>query len=225
MAFNRVQMMGGKNTTFASSVTLDSTITTTAGNLLIAVVEADVVTANGVTVTDNKGNTWSRAISTALAATFDLEVWYTVITTGGSGHQITATDNGGGVDSILIVEEWSGNKSIPYDVSAGATGVVSTALNSGASASTAQAKELVIGAGVASGAVTLTPGSGYSNLNQASTDFSTLAFESKLVSSIGTQSATMTSSLSGSWVCQVVTFKESGGTIVAIPTLALLGVG
>lgn len=220
-------MMGGKNTSFASSVTLDATITTSAGNLLIAIVEADTVAANGVTVSDNKGNTWSRAISTSLAATFDLEVWYTVITTGGSGHQITATDNGGGVDSILIVEEWSGNTTTPLDVSVGATGVTSTALNSGASATTAQANELVIGAGVASGAVTLTPGSGYSNLNQANTTFSTLAFESKTVSAVGTQTATMTSSASGSWVCQVVTFKELGGTITVnrISNLSLLGVG
>lgn len=227
MALSRVQATSGTNTGFASSVTTSPDITVTAGNLMIAIAEADVVAQNGITIADNKGNTWARLISTALAATFDLEIWYSVLTTGGSGYNITATDNGGGVDSLIIAEEWSGNaSSSAQDVSKGATGTATTALDSGVSvASTAQANEVVIGAGVASGNVTMTAGSGYSNLTKVNTTFSTLAFESKIVSAIGTQQATMTSGTAGSFVCQVGSFKEAGGAIVVVPNLLLLNVG
>lgn len=207
MALSRIGVHTGTNTTFASTVTTASW-TSTGGNALIAVAEADVVAANGITVTDSKGNSWNRIISTALAATFDLEMWVALNITGGASHTVTATDNGGGVDSLLIVEEWSGVAiSSAIDKSAGATGTASTALNSGASAATTQADELVVGGGVASGNVTMTAGAGYSNLNKINTTFSTLAFESQIVAATGAQTATMTSGTAGSWVCQVGTLK------------------
>jgi hypothetical protein len=223
MALARVGVHTGTNTTFASSVTTASWTSTT-GNLLIAVVEADTVAQNGITVTDSKSNTWSRLISTSLAATFDLEIWYTVLTTGGASHTVTATDNGGGVDSLIIVEEWSGSATSPADKSAGATGTVSTALNSGSSGVLAQAAELIICAGVASGNVTMTAGGSFTNLNKVNTVFSTLAFASQVVASTSAVTGTMTSGTIGSWVCQVGTFKELV-TASNIRNLALLGVG
>lgn len=225
MALTRVGVHTGTNTTFASTVTTASW-TSTSGNMLIAIAEADVVNANGITVTDSKGNTWNRVVSTALAATFDLEVWVAYNITGGATHTVTATDNGGGVDSLLIVEEWSGAAlSAAADKSAAATGTTSTALNSGASAATTQADEVVIGAGVASGNVTMTAGAGYTNLTKVNTTFSTLAFESKIVSATGAQTATMTSGTAGSWVCQVATFKQAAAAAAASSTtLMMMGV-
>jgi len=209
MAIARVGLHTGANTTFSSSVTTESW-TSTSGNALIAIVEADVVAQNGVTVTDNKGNTWNRVISTALAATFDLEVWVALNITGGAGHTVTATDNGGGVDSLIMVEEWSGIASASaVDKFVGATGINSSAANSGATATTTQADELVIGAVSASGNRTFTEGAGYSNGNKVNTTFSSLFFESKIVSATGAQTATATISANVSWVCQVVTLKAS----------------
>jgi hypothetical protein len=227
MALARVQAFSGTNTTFASSVTTSSA-TTTVGNILIAIVEADTVAQNGITVSDNKGNTWTRVISTALAATFDLEVWVAQITTGGASHTVTATDNGGGVDSLIIVEEWSGAAtSSVADQSVGATGTVSSAANSGASGTTTQADEVVIGAVVASGNRTFTLGAGYSNGTKVNTTFSSLFFESQIVSATGTQTATATISANVSWVCQVATFKEAAAvgqpTIKRIATIPFLG--
>lgn len=199
-------MVSGTNTGFASSVPTSS-FTSTVGNMLVAFVEADTVAANGVTVSDNKGNSWARVKSQALAATFDLECWVSVITTGGAGHIVTGTDNGGGVDSLIIVEEWSGEAVSPTDVTAGATGT-STAANSGATASIAQANEAVFGATAASGNNTFTVGAGYSNGNKVNTTFSSLHVESKITSSVATQTATATISASVSWVCICCTFKE-----------------
>lgn len=219
MALARIGVHTGTNTTFASTVATASW-TSTSGNILIGIAEADVVAANGITFTDNKGNTWSRVKSNAVAATFDLEIWVAYNITGGAGHIVTATDNGGGVDSLIIVEEWSGAATVSaLDQTTGATGS-STALNSGASSSTTQADEVVIGAGVVSGNVTMTAGAGYSNLTKVNTTFSTLAFESKIVSATGAQTATITAGTSGSWICQVATFKQA---VVASTTSGATG--
>ncbi len=223
MSFSRVQAFSGQNTSFASVVTTSS-VTATAGNLMIAVAEADTVVQNGITVTDSKGNTWNRVISTSIAATFDSELWYSVIATGGSGYTVTANDNGLGVDSLIIVEEWSGAAlTSAADKSAGTSGI-GTALSSGATAATVQAAELVIGAGVVSGDVTMTAGATYSNLTEINTIFSTLAFESKVVAATGVQTATMTAGTAGSWICQVATFKEAVAASSGSPTVLLMGV-
>lgn len=219
MPFNRIQVFSGTNTVFGSTVTTSDVIATP-GNLVIAIAEADTVAQNGITIADNKSNTWSRLISTSLASTFDLEIWYSVITTGGSGYHVTATDNGGGVDSLIICEEWAGSMSVPQDQSVGATGVANPNANSGASTAITQSNELVIGAVVAGGNDTLTLGAGYSNLTQVNTNFSTLGFESKLVNAIAAQTVTFTINTGVSWVCQVGTFKQ-----LSVANLALLGTG
>jgi hypothetical protein len=209
MALARVgSVHTGTNTTFASTVTTASW-TSVSGNALIAIAEADVVAQNGITISDNKGNTWNRVISTAVASTFDLEVWVALNITGGATHTVTAADNGGGVDSLIIVEEWSGVAlASAIDKFAGASGT-STAANSGATAATTQADELVIGAVVASGNRTFTAGAGFSNGNKVNTTFSSLFFESQIVAATGAQTATATISASVSWACQVATFKAA----------------
>lgn len=225
MALARVGVHTGTNITFASTVTTASW-TSTAGNMLIAIAEADVVATNGITITGNLSTSWTRVISNSVASTFDLELWVAYNIAGGAGQTVTATDNGGGVDSLIIVEEWSGAAlTSALDKSAGTTGVASSALNSGATAATTQAAELVIGAGVASGNVTMTAGAGYTNLNKVNTTFSTLAFESQVVAATGAQTATMTAGASVSWACQVATFKEAvAATVVGSPTSLMMGV-
>lgn len=212
MALTRVKAFSGRNTTFASSVTTSS-VTVTAGNLIVAVVEADVVAQNGVTVTDSKGNTWNRVLSTAVVDTFDLEIWYSVITTGGAGYTVTATDNGGGVDSLIICEEWSGQDSVPLDRSTSANGS-STNLNSGATSATTVNDEVVICGGVISGNTTMTAGAGFSNLTKVNTTFSTLAFESEIVATTGAQTGTITAGATGVWICGVATFKQAAAGVV-----------
>jgi hypothetical protein len=217
---SRIGLHTGTNTTFASSVTTDSW-TSTSGNALIAIIEADVVAQNGITVTDSKGNTWNRVISTSLAGTFDLEVWVALNITGGASHTVTATDNGGGVDSLIMVEEWSGLLTASsIDKSIGATGTASSAANSGATAATTAANELIIGAVAASGNDTFTPGASYSNGNKVNTTFSSLFFESKVVAATGAQTADATVSTNVSWICQCATFKLVASNPVGRLTIA-----
>lgn len=227
MAIARVGVISGTNTTFASVVTTGSRTTTT-GNVLIAVMQADTVAANGCTVTDSKaGNTWTRVLSIALAATFDFEIQYSVLVLGGASHTVTCTDNGGGVDSLLIVEEWSGQTATPLDKSTSASDATgaSAAPNSGATATTSQANEAVIGGTCVAGAPTLTLGAGYTNLTRVATTFTALGFESLITSSAAAQTATFTAGVAGSWICGVATFKESGAVASFIQRRQLMGVG
>lgn len=224
-ALARGQIFSGSNTTFSSTVTTSPNVTVTAGNLVVCGVEADAVAANGVTVVDNKSNTWARAKSNSLAATFDLEIWYSTLTTGGGSYNVTATDNGGGVDSLIICEEWSGNAVAAFDVAQGATDNSGTNvnLNSAATSATSQANEVVFGVGVTSGTPTYTLGAGYTNLTRVATTFSSLGFESKIVSAAAAQTATLTASVAGSWVMQVSTFKELGGAATIFPRMIMNG--
>lgn len=207
-AVARVQVFSGTNTAFASTVTTSS-VTVTAGNLIICTAEADVATS--ITMADSKGNAWSRIQTQNLPATFVLETWYAKATIGGSGYTVTATDNGGGVDSLIICEEWSGqDPTAPLDRFTGLTDTsITTNLTSGATAATTQANEIVIGTAVNSGSVTCTLGATYSNLTKVNSPFSTLCYESKIVSATGAQTATFTVSVAGSWITQVQTFKEA----------------
>lgn len=226
--WTRIQVTSGSNTSFSSTVTTSAFgSNTTVGNILIAVCEADVTSTNGCTVTDNKGNSWTRILSQAPSTVFDMEMWYTVITSGGSSHTVTMTDTGGGVDSNLIVEEWSGNANTPFDVSASAQDVtgISTAPNSGATASTALTDELVIGGTAVAGAPTLTLGSGYTNLTRVATTFTALGFESKVVSATGAQTATFTAGAAGSWACGVATFKNTSAGVLVVRILRRMRLG
>lgn len=226
MALARVGVHTGTNTTFASTVATASW-TSTSGNILIGIAEADTVGLNGITFTDNKGNSWSRVRSDTAVSTFDLEMWVSYNITGGAGHIVTATDTGGGVDSLIIVEEWSGAATASaLDKTTGTTGLASTALNSTATAATAQNDELIIGGGAASGNVTMTAGAGYTNLTKVNTTFSTLAFESQVVATTGAQTATMTSGTAGTWACQVGTFKQAAAaTTTTSGNMSMMGVG
>lgn len=219
-ALARIQAFTGSNTTFSSTVTTSS-VTVTAGNLIVCGAEADVVNANGITMTDSKGNAWTRATSNSASGTFDHEIWYAKATTGGSSYTVTAADNGGGVDSLIICEEWSGQDTgTALDKAAGAQDItgISGALNSGNTAATTVANELLVGSGaVAISADTLTLGSGYSNKTQINTAFSTLGFETKVVSATGAYNATFTAGTVGSWVMQIGTFKEAVAATPYVP--------
>lgn len=215
----------GLNTIFASSVSstaLASPLTN--GSIIMVAWEGDAVAANGAnTPTDTAGNTYVRVLSKAVAATFDLEIWYALNTHTTAANVVTITDTGGGVDSIIIVEEWIGNKSsTPTDGSSSNSGSLSP-LTAGAF-STTHTNDLIWVAGVeAVAASDLTAGAGYSNLTQANTAFSNLGICSQ-VGAAGSYNGTFTSSVGVSWACGAVAIQDSTGGIT-VKLLNLLGVG
>lgn len=224
MALTRVQAATAKNTTFASVVTTTG-ITTTAGHIVMVCAEADTVAANGITITDSKANTWTRVISKSVVATFDLEIWYSILTSAGASHTFTATDNGGGVDSIIIVEEWSGQAaSAPTDGSSSNSGTGSP-LTAG-TITTTNANDLIWVAGAqAVGALDLTASTGYSNLTQNSTTFSNLGICSQVVSATGSYNGGFTSTVSVNWAAGAVAIKQlAAATTAPSSTFLMMGV-
>ena len=215
MAITRVQKTSAVDTTFASTVSAAS-ITPAAGNCLIAVVAADVVPLSGCTVSDSQNNAWTRITTLSAAATFDLEIWASLNVVN-AATIVRSHDTGGGVDSEIIVEEWSGIATTnAIDQSHSATGE-SNAPNSGASPATTQADELVIGAAVGSSPCGYTLGAGYTNLDTTATSYDVLAFESKVVAATGAQTATFSLSASPSWVCSVATLKGIAASTSYVP--------
>ncbi len=189
-----------------------SGMTTTSGGLLVAGITFDSGTLNTITgVTDSKGNTWTKALE--LDATVLVSLWYTANIIGGSAHTFTvAYDDSVGDAVSCIVQEFSGIATAsPLDKTVVATGT-SAAPNSGATAATTQADELVIGfAGYFGTNVLAAAGSGYGDLAQSNQTNANGAMESKLVSATGAQTAAFTLASSRDWACICATFKTAAG--------------
>lgn len=197
MALARVGAHTGTNITFSSTVTTGSWASTQ-GSLLVAFAEADTVALNGITVSDNTGNQWIRAFSQVNGGAFDMEVWYATNALPSATHTVTAVDNGGGVDSLIIVEEWTGQTYNPFDIQSESAGT-GTAITTGAGAPNAVAAEVVFGFCAQTGTPTITLGTGYTNLTQINSAFTTIATESKVTSTTGSQVAAFTSTLTNAW--------------------------
>lgn len=191
---------------------------TTTGNTIIVAV-APAVAANNVTsITDSQGNTYVHDVrNTAGAGSHpQIEIWHAENITGGTTPTITVNWTNS-TNCAWIAREYSGlATSSTLDKTAGSSGT-NNAPSSGATATTSQNDELVIGAvSYPTTTVTMTAGSGYANASQkGSTGAGTsslVAVEDKTVAATGAQTATFSSSETGNnWNCVVATFKVAGG--------------
>lgn len=216
-AVSRVQATTGKNTTFASSVASTAMASPlTNGSLIIVCAEFDgVATWNtGNTPTDTAGNTYVRVTDTLNSGVFDSMSWYALNTHTTASDVITITDKGGGVDSTMTAEEWTGlASSLPVDKTASTTGV-STALNSG-NITPVNSGDLIFGCGAAaiSGNHLSLAGS-YTNLNQTSTTFSNVGDATQIQAAAAAIAGTLTVSSSVSWNMAVLSFIAAASTPV-----------
>ena len=205
----RVQTKTNVAGSSVSSLTITPDSNVTLGNTLIVVVTDNYGVINQVSsMTDNLGNTYTRMTSNTDGSFVDGEIWYTPVVHAGA---CTITVNfSHSVNCGLLVAEHSGLTASPYDVSASAYQASGTSHDSGATATTAQADELVVGACVSNDTTgTLSAGSGYSDLVQAvnGTTGTLIGIQSKVVSAIGTYNSIMTTNHSDHAVSMVATFK------------------
>lgn len=218
MAITRVQGTTGKNTTFASSVVSTAFgSTVTAGNYLILAWEGDANLVNSAnTPTDNKGgNTWIKASSHANSNSgiFDLEIWYAKVVNGGTGMTVTVTDTGGGVDSTLIVEEWSGIAAVtPLDGhhEADDNSTAGGTFDSGAITTTNANDVIWVAACQSIGTATFTAGTNFSNKIQTNTTFTTIGAASRVVAATAAYHGLITSSVTNqAWNCSVIALADT----------------
>lgn len=222
MAISLVQ----SNLALTNSGTLTQAVTftsnTTSGNLIV-VSTVKNVDAGGLGVitgiTDSNGNTYQQAIAQNGNGVVvnSVEIWYAYNITGGTTPTVTVTWSLSNRPAATI-REYSGIATTsPLDVTLGFTQVSQiTSWSMGPSSSTSQADELVI---VAVGATGGSPsaglwslGSGFSNLqSQVASTTARQGVEDKIISSTGTQSATITSNNNVSGAMALATFKATAG--------------
>jgi hypothetical protein len=210
----------------SSSPSNQQTITlngVTAGNTVFVVVNTDGGYAP-YSMTDSGGNTYSSLTGFNLYLGDDIIIFWSTTTTGGN---LTFTCSGSDAFS-LIAQEFSGVPNAKVDVytsnfniNSGGTATI------GPTSTTGHAEELVFGIfgyDLFDGPNTPTLGSGYSNLTYDQSTYSgdvnlVLSVESKVVSSTGTQTATMSWPVGGSTEGIVVTFYSAPPTLTGLSSL------
>lgn len=111
---------------------------------LVAVIRRGGTSSQPTDVSDDRNGAWAKAIEVTEGTDHTLGIWYRE--NGGSGAAVTVTQTGGAGTNRWIIGEWTGvATSSSLDQTASATGT-GTAYDSGATATTAQADELAIGA-------------------------------------------------------------------------------
>lgn len=214
----------GSAQAFVNSDTLTtSAITTTTGNLFVAII--NLYSGGGpsaiTSVSDSKGNTWSAAIDQAGDATTRCAIYYTsnANPTGGSGHTLTVVLDSGANLSIQLLEISGQAASSVLDQTAGdsqTTGGTSSCT----SGATTQNNEIIIVSGATRGSFgTINYGASCTIDGSAGTDTyldqdgATHAFGSfgayRIVSTTGTKAVSRTHESVGSdWTIAMATFKE-----------------
>jgi RHS repeat-associated protein len=195
----------------STAVTLSSAVTT--GDLIVVGITENGQTIPSNTVTDNKGNTYTK-LADANNAGDHAAIFYAKNVTGGSSFTVSTGISG----RSLAVMEYSGVATTsPFDVTASSTGT-SNAPNSG-NVTTSVNGELAFGLAFSGGdGDTWTPGSGYTIRQQVTNNATAerLAAEDKTATTAGSVSAGFTTTTSDVWAAAIATFKPlvtySGGS-------------
>ena len=203
-----VQANSGPSTIQPSntSVSVAYSNTQTAGNLnVVAIGWGDTVSAIS-SVTDAKGNTYTRAAGPTSTTGVQQAIYYAKNIAVGSNTVTVKFNQSAAYPDVRILEYSGLDPTSPLDVTAAAAGS-GTSANSG-SATTTSANELIFGAGTTTGTAFTAPGSGFTS--RIVNIYGNLV-EDKTVSSAGSNSATATNS-GGDWVMQMATFKASASS-------------
>jgi hypothetical protein len=198
--------------TLATTIFSTFAAPSTSGNLIVVHVDWDNQARSVSSVTDNKGNSYTRISGPTNwhGALYRAELWYAYNIIGGGGAiKVTAQISGAPTSFTQIyISEYSGILSVanPLDQKAVNTGNGGP-VTSGAK-TTVYNNELIYGASIgASGA--LTKGAGFTLRSGANSNI----IEDKNAAAIGSNSATFTIA-SGDWVAQMATFISTSSTII-----------
>ena len=191
-----------------SSLSATFPSTNTAGNLILAFVRMSS-SNQSMTLADTAGNAYTQAVGQVQTADgSQAYLYYAKNITGASGNKVTATFSSSNNHPFIAIFEYKGlSTTSPLDQTAHAMGNSSTP-NSGLTATTASANELIFAAmGLpASYSGTQTVGSGYTFLEQ-DTSSSPAATAAQLSTATGTFAASFALSHNANWSALIATFK------------------
>jgi hypothetical protein len=162
-------------------------------------------------VTDSASNTYTKAGSYTNSSNIEIELWYCINATLNNSTTVTITPSSG---TYIWSASWfifsGAGTSGAFDKKAGASGTGTTNIDSGATATTSNASELIIGIGGGPHNRPWSAGTGFTSINQAANGSNASVFaERKTVSSTGTQNATASIDISNNWVMGVFTFTDA----------------
>lgn len=205
-------------TAFASTVV--------AGDLMVVnVVDDSGIAEPAMTVTDSKGNTYTRIADTGANDTGTETVWWAPITTGGTSFTVTVTNTGGAFARMdAVAQEFNGFTGTPtFDKVSAFTSGSSVSPLSLTSGTLTQANEMVVGSFAHYSTVSaFSLGSGYTNLGTISVANAANAQESKVVAATTAVTAPATIAASREWNAYVSTFYSGSSTpVVPISVLTL----
>ncbi len=186
----------------SSNAAFTNSVTT--GNTIIVGVRMEVPSPRTVTVTDSRGNVYTKNYDLRSCGVQHLIFSATNIT--GGTDTVTVSISGTSAEISFIALEYAGlAKSNVFDQATSAC-ATSAAMNSGNAATSTQANELVVGFGIMQFNQTVSAyGSGFTG--RTGSTGSRIWSEDKQVSTIGNHNATMTPSASNGWNMMVATFK------------------
>jgi hypothetical protein len=208
-----------------SSAALTFNSSTVSGNLATVAIQVgeqdDVVTS----VTDNKGNTYTRrSFQPSTGAEAAVYIYDAKNIVGGASHQITVTLSTA-KNLRFAIHEYSGaDTTSPFDQVADDFGN-STTLSSG-NLTTTQAMELLFCAGITRDGRTFTPDGTFTQREVIPAAANTrLVTQDRMVTAIGTYAGTFTLNSSNPWACALVSYKDSGVGHILFGQSASRGVG
>ena len=192
-----------------STVPVTFTSAQTAGNLNVVVVGWNDTTATVSSVTDSKGNVYSRAVGpTVLSGQLSQAIYYAknIQAAAANTNTVTVQFSVAANYADIRILEFSGlDTTNPVDVTAAATGT--TATSSSGAATTTNGNDLIFGANTVATA-TSGPGPGFTSLIITPPDGDIAEYAA--VSAAGSYSATAPLYDAGPWVMQMVAFRGAG---------------
>ncbi len=215
--------------TGTSNLGLGSTLVTfpsnmTQGNLIVVgVTVTNAAIAGAVSsITDGQNNTYVKAIAGTFSeatSVIDEEIWYAKNITGGTG---ILTVNHTVDNAAVFAREYSGGYNT-LDVTSSATGS-STTPNSGTSATTISANELIIvSTGDDKGVTqTYTAAGLYGDMVGTTTTLTGLSMEDNIITSAAAQTGTLTLGAAANWQSLLASFYVTSSTA---GWRSLMGVG
>ena len=202
-----------------SSVAVTYTGAQTAGNLNVVAVGWNDSTATVSSVTDSKGNIYTRAVGpTTVAGLLSQSIYYAknIAAATANTNTVTVQFNVAAQYADIRILEYSGVDTVsPVDVTSAGTG--SSATSSAPAVSTTNANDLLFAANMVA---TLTSAAGTGFTSRVITTPNGDIAQDRVVTAIGSYGASAPLSGAGAWIMQMVAVKAAGALADTTPPTA-----
>jgi IPT/TIG domain len=209
-----VQVAAGTPGTSTASVTVAYPAAELVGDLNVVAVSWSDTTSTIQSVTDSKGNVYTRAIGPTTGTGLRQSIYYAKNVPAGSNSVTVAFNQAAASPDIRIVEYSGIDTANPLDVSIAAAG--STSIADSGSISVTNANDLIFGANIVN-SPNVAPGSPLTTRILTSTNSNIV--EDRFVNVVGSYHAWAPLVTAAPWVMQMVAFKAKATSTNPAPTV------